>query len=164
MKHCEHNESNCSESKSKTQPKPDIQLYNITRTKHLDNIRLDLTFRYIIYEYLIKDILHFGYLITYIMYVTRKKLSCFQRASDLEVCLVNDAEQSYLQDAMDIITLDFMRVYNKHRPVVHNTYQCYLKVNQGRDEREVNRERDAMGGIQKRDARGSCMRGMREEG
>ena len=51
-----------------------------------------------------------------------------QRAADAGVCLVVDAEQTYLQDSMDLMTLDLMRKYNKERPVVHNTYQCYLTV------------------------------------
>ena len=51
-----------------------------------------------------------------------------QKASGCQVNLVIDAEQSYLQLAIDNITIDLMRVFNKRRPVISNTYQNYLKV------------------------------------
>jgi len=49
----------------------------------------------------------------------------FEKAAARGVCVNNDAEQSYLQDGIDVITLDLMRIYNKTRPVVLQTYQCY---------------------------------------
>lgn len=39
--------------------------------------------------------------------------------------LLIDAEQVAVQDAIDAITDQLMRKYNKHRPVVHKTYQMY---------------------------------------
>ncbi|KAK2152477.1 hypothetical protein LSH36_327g01008 [Paralvinella palmiformis] len=50
-----------------------------------------------------------------------------QLASDLDVSLIIDAEQSYLQKGIEVLAIDMMRKYNSHRPVIHNSYQCYLK-------------------------------------
>lgn len=39
-----------------------------------------------------------------------------------------DAEQTYMQPAIDAVTLALQMTYNKEGAVVMNTYQCYLKV------------------------------------
>lgn len=42
------------------------------------------------------------------------------------VMLLVDAEQTYMQRAIDHFALGSMAIHNKVRPVVFNTYQCYL--------------------------------------
>ena len=48
-----------------------------------------------------------------------------KKAHDLDVALLIDAEESWMQDAADDIVLDMMRKYNKKKPVVFNTLQMY---------------------------------------
>ncbi|TXN35804.1 proline dehydrogenase [Flagellimonas hymeniacidonis] len=48
-----------------------------------------------------------------------------QKAHDLDVCLLIDAEESWMQKAADDLTLDMMRKYNREKAVVFNTLQMY---------------------------------------
>ncbi len=48
-----------------------------------------------------------------------------QKAFDLEVSLLIDAEESWIQDAADELCLQMMRKYNRQRAVVFNTAQMY---------------------------------------
>ncbi|MCK0159510.1 proline dehydrogenase family protein [Allomuricauda sp. F6463D] len=48
-----------------------------------------------------------------------------QKAYDLDVALLIDAEESWMQDAADDLILDLMRKYNKQKAVVFNTFQMY---------------------------------------
>ena len=52
----------------------------------------------------------------------------WQEAVRCGVCMVWDAEQTYLHPAIDLLVLQQMRRFNVDRPVIYNTYQCYLKV------------------------------------
>ena len=38
-----------------------------------------------------------------------------------------DAEQSYLQPAIDALVIHLQQAYNGSEPIVFNTYQCYLQ-------------------------------------
>ncbi|MEN1785901.1 MAG: proline dehydrogenase family protein [Bacteroidota bacterium] len=57
--------------------------------------------------------------------VVRRYETVCQKAHDLEVSLLIDAEESWIQDAADTLCLEMMRKFNKHRAVVFNTAQMY---------------------------------------
>lgn len=44
---------------------------------------------------------------------------------DSNIRVLIDAEHSWIQDAIDDIARDMMRLYNRNAPVVYNTYQLY---------------------------------------
>ena len=46
-------------------------------------------------------------------------------ASDCDIALLIDAEESWMQDAADSLCEQMMEKYNTERPVVFNTLQCY---------------------------------------
>ncbi len=48
-------------------------------------------------------------------------------ASDMGIGVFVDAEESWVQDAMDALTEEMMEAYNKKKVVVYNTYQMYRK-------------------------------------
>ncbi|THV57976.1 proline dehydrogenase [Flagellimonas alvinocaridis] len=48
-----------------------------------------------------------------------------KKAHELEVGLLIDAEESWMQDAADDLVLQMMRKYNKEKTIVYNTFQMY---------------------------------------
>merc|ERR1719147_685214 len=57
----------------------------------------------------------------------RRMHTVFQRAKELDVRVMVDAEQTYFQPAISRITMEMMKKYNTEKAIVFNTYQCYLK-------------------------------------
>ncbi|KAF7687225.1 proline dehydrogenase 1, mitochondrial isoform X1 [Silurus meridionalis] len=50
-----------------------------------------------------------------------------KHAVENNVRLLMDAEQTYFQPSISRLTLEMQRIFNKDKPVVFNTFQCYLK-------------------------------------
>lgn len=48
-----------------------------------------------------------------------------QKAAEKEVAVFVDAEESWMQDTIDVLTIEMMEQYNKDRVYVYNTYQMY---------------------------------------
>ena len=59
------------------------------------------------------------------MYDRGRRLA--EEASQLGVRLLIDAEQVRYQPSIDNLVLELQRQYNGEKPIVYNTYQCYLR-------------------------------------
>lgn len=47
------------------------------------------------------------------------------KAAECDTTLLIDAEESWMQDAADLLVQEMMEKYNKEKPIVFNTLQCY---------------------------------------
>ena len=57
----------------------------------------------------------------------RRVTSICDTASRLKVAILIDAEQTYYQTAIDTLTYDLQRMYNKEKGLINATFQCYLR-------------------------------------
>lgn len=60
-----------------------------------------------------------------------------ESACERQLRLLVDGEYTYLNRAISIAALSMAGAFNKSRPVIWNTYQCYLKVQTSIDHQEV---------------------------
>jgi proline dehydrogenase len=54
----------------------------------------------------------------------RVKVIC-EKAFNAGVPVMIDAEESWIQDTIDLLAMDMMRTYNREKIIVYNTYQLY---------------------------------------
>jgi len=71
----------------------------------------------------------------------RRLKTLADKAAELGVRMMVDAEQTYFQPAIDHFVLRLQRTYNKERPIIYNTYQCYLKDSYDRIKIDLERAR-----------------------
>jgi proline dehydrogenase len=59
--------------------------------------------------------------------VHQRMFDLCSRAAELHVRIFVDAEESWIQDAIDALTYDMMARFNKQECIVYNTFQMYRK-------------------------------------
>lgn len=57
--------------------------------------------------------------------VQNRVRSICEKAHLLDIPVMIDAEESWIQDTIDQLALDMMRTFNRNRAIVYNTYQFY---------------------------------------
>ena len=57
--------------------------------------------------------------------ITKRYESVSKAAHDCDISLLIDAEESWMQDAADTLCEEMMVKYNREKPIVFNTLQCY---------------------------------------
>merc|ERR1711884_162941 len=67
-----------------------------------------------------------------------------EKAKTTGITLLVDAEYTYMNPGISAVALSMMLAFNKERPVVWNTYQCYLKAAKDTitDEMKIVEDRD----------------------
>jgi len=71
--------------------------------------------------------------------LTERVNTIAKAAYDKNVRLLIDAEQTYMQPVIDHMALKLQRLYNKEKPLIYNTYQCYLVHSKSRIQNDIRR-------------------------
>jgi proline dehydrogenase len=71
--------------------------------------------------------------------VQDRVLAICEKAHSVNIPVMIDAEETWIQDTIDLLALDMMRRFNKKQPIVYNTYQLYRhdKLDSLMDDNEV---------------------------
>jgi proline dehydrogenase len=71
--------------------------------------------------------------------VQDRVLAICEKAHSVNIPVMIDAEETWIQDTIDLLALDMMRRFNKKQPIVYNTYQLYRhdKLDSIMDDNEV---------------------------
>jgi proline dehydrogenase len=71
--------------------------------------------------------------------VQARVLAICEKAYSVNIPVMIDAEETWIQDTIDLLALDMMRRFNKKQPIVYNTYQLYRhdKLDSIMDDNEV---------------------------
>jgi proline dehydrogenase len=71
--------------------------------------------------------------------VQERVLAICQKAHSVNVPVMIDAEETWIQDTIDLLALNMMRKFNKEKAIVYNTYQFYRhdKLDSIMDDNEV---------------------------
>jgi proline dehydrogenase len=57
--------------------------------------------------------------------VQARVLAICEKAHSVNIPVMIDAEETWIQDTIDLLALNMMRKFNTDRPIVYNTYQLY---------------------------------------
>ncbi len=57
--------------------------------------------------------------------VQNRVRSICEKAHSLDIPVMIDAEESWIQETIDMLAIDMMRTFNRTRTIVYNTYQLY---------------------------------------
>lgn len=57
--------------------------------------------------------------------VQARVLAICEKAHSVNIPVMIDAEETWIQDTIDLLALNMMRKFNKKQPIIYNTYQLY---------------------------------------